>query len=250
MAAALKNYRNELIESLSRVDKVTEDLNGDEPSAVMKSKIASFQSKANDLNRTVDELCSEVNIERELDAANELREQRAEIKKRALEEETVAQEKYNSAKSKIEADMAMDRSARLKRLEEQELKNLRLDMDLRREARERADVLYSTDLSSTLRRLRERELDLERLHQSVSNSYERRRLYDAMRRIRVGRLSLSEQILDYDYRSARLARVLDAPPLYDGLATRYYSTPLYTAAPYPYYRYPYLGYPSTYRYYL
>eukprot|EP00040_Diaphanoeca_grandis_P001449 m.18581 g.18581 ORF g.18581 m.18581 type:complete len:250 (+) comp12092_c0_seq1:155-904(+) len=249
MAAALKSYRNELSESLSRLDKVAATMEESESDAgsLTKSKIASLQLKADDLNRTIDDICNEVNIERELKAANALREERASIKKTALEEETAAQEKYTSAKAAIEKDIAMDRSLRRQKLEDQELKNLRLEMDLRREARERADVLYSTDLSSTLRRLRERELDLERLHQSVSGSYERRRLYDALRRIRVGRLSLSEQILDYDYRSARLSRVLDTPALYDGLATRYYSTAVY---PSPYYRYPYLGYPHTYRYYL
>lgn len=78
----------------------------------------------------------------------------------------------------------------------------------------------------------------------MTSSNERRRLHDAVRRIRVGRLALSEQIVDYDYRGRRLAQALDLPTLHDGLSTRYYSSL------YPYYRnYPGTSYPYYYPYY-
>ena len=74
--------------------------------------------------------------------------------------------------------------------------------------------MYSSDLATTLRRLRELELDLESSRASVSSAYERRRLHDALRRIRSSRLSLGEQVLDYDYRGRRLGSLLESPALY------------------------------------
>lgn len=235
-----------LNDSVSRLDRAADRLrqtadavhqDGDS-SVYLKSKIARFQNKVDDLNRSVDELCSEIEIDKELAAANKLRDEKAHLKKKLIEEEVAAEDKYMSAKAKIEAEIALDRSIRQRRQEQNELEALRAELDVRRKARENAEVVYSSDLANTVRRLREREIELERVRAKLSSSYERRRLHDAIRRIRLGRLSLSEQVLDYDYRSRRLARLLDAPPLYTGLATRYYSDL------YPYYghRYPYYGY--------
>ena len=87
-------------------------------------------------------------------------------------------------------------------------------MEDRRRARETAEIVYSSDLATTLRRLRELELELDGSRAAASSAYERRRLHDALRRIRTSRLSLSEQMLDYDYRSRRLGSLLDSPTMY------------------------------------
>lgn len=247
----LRSQRDELNESLSRLDRAAEKLklgadgqDGVPPIGLLQTKIVRFQGKLEDLNHSIDDICNEMAIDAELSAATELRAERATIKQRALDEEAAAEAKYTSAKAKVEAELALDRSVRAQRREADELRTLRLEMDLRREARERAELLYTSDLSSTLRRLRSREADLERLRVSVTSANERRRLHDAVRRIRVGRLALSEQIVDYDYRGRRLARALDLPQLYDGLSTRYYSSL------YPYYRhYPGTSYPYYHPYY-
>lgn len=242
----LQSERSELTDSLSRLDKAAEKLTAsvaERPSGILKAKLVTFQDRLEDLNRSIDGICSEVAIDAELEAAAKLRDERAEIKKKAMADEAAAEARFNSAKFKIDAELDLDRSVRRQQREAEELASLRRDMDLRREARERAELLYSSDLASTLRRLRTRESDLERLRREVGSSYEKRRLHDAIRRIRVGRLALSEQISDYDYRGRRLASLLDLPPLYDGLATRYYSSL------YPYYRYyPGTGYPYYYGY--
>lgn len=242
--ADLQNERNELNETLARLDRAQELLkSSDNQTCGLKAKIGSFKNKLSDLNKSIDDICDEMAIEAELSAAAQLREERAEIKKKALDDEAAAEERFNSARRKIETEIELDRSIRQKQREADELEALRLEMDARRAARERSEILYSSDLASTLRRLRTREADLERLRREVSSAYEKRRLHDAIRRIRVGRLALSEQVVDYDYRGRRLASVLDLPPLYDGLSTRYYSSL------YPYYRYyPGTSYPYYYGY--
>lgn len=127
-------------------------------------------------------------------------------------------------------------------LQEEKLERLKAEVEARRKARESAELTYHTDLSATVRRLRELELDLEQTRTSVSTAYERRRLHDSLRRIRLSRLSLGEQLLDYDYCGRRLGSVLDAPSLYTGVASRAYDL-------YPYYRYTRSYYPYYSPYY-
>ena len=132
--------------------------------------------------------------------------------------------------------------------QEDRLAKLKAELEIRRKARENAELVYNTDLSATIRRLRELELDLETSRASVSSAYERRKLHDALRRIRVSRLALGEQLLDYDYANRRLGSVLDVPSLYTGVATRAYDLypyTRYTRSYYPYYSpyySPYYGY--------
>eukprot|EP00041_Stephanoeca_diplocostata_P007534 m.107422 g.107422 ORF g.107422 m.107422 type:complete len:260 (-) comp16922_c0_seq1:245-1024(-) len=248
--------RDPLNESVARLDDAAERLRTSarqddcNTSAYLKEKITRFQDKVDDLNRSVDELCSEIAIDKELSAANKLREDKAEMKRKLLEEEMAAENNYLNAKAKVEAEIALDRSMRQRRREEEELETLRAELEVRRKARENAEIIYSSDLANTIRRLRERELDLESVRANLTTSYERRRLHDAIRRIRLGRLSLAEQVYDYDYRGRRLARALDTPPLYTGLATRYYSDlyPYYSSNAGSAYRYPYYGYAYGYPY--
>lgn len=124
----------------------------------------------------------------------------------------------------------MDKSLRDSRRTEEKLAAQARELALRREARVRADLLYSSDLARTIARLEDRELALDRARSSLTSAYEKRRLHDAVRRIRLTRLSLADDLTDYDHRGRRLAALLDYPTLLDGVSTRYYDT----LAPYYY----------------
>jgi hypothetical protein len=135
-----------------------------------------------------------------------------------------------SAKAKISADVAYERATAEARLRGAEVERLRVEAQIKREARERAELVYSTDLSRAVSRLRAREAALDTARLSLTSAYDRQRMYDATRRLRLARVSLSDQLVDYDYRGRRLAALYDYPVLYDGLASRYYDT----LAPYRY----------------
>jgi hypothetical protein len=120
----------------------------------------------------------------------------------------------DKAQIEAEAEVAAEATVRARRIEEEHIQRLKEDLEARRKAREAAELVYSSDLATTLRRLRELELGLDGSRAAVSSAYERRRLHDALRRIRTSRLSLGEQALDNDYRSRRLGSLLDSPALY------------------------------------
>jgi hypothetical protein len=120
----------------------------------------------------------------------------------------------DKAQIEAEAEVAAEATVRARRIEEEHIQRLKEDLEARRKAREAAELVYSSDLATTLRRLRELELELDGSRAAVSSAYERRRLHDALRRIRTSRLSLGEQALDNDYRSRRLGSLLDSPALY------------------------------------
>ena len=109
------------------------------------------------------------------------------------------------AKARIDADIALERSIAAARRESDELEQARTELRLKREARERAELLYSSDIAATARRLRDREALLDRARGDLSSSYERQRLYDSIRRLRTARTSLTDQLIDFDTRSRRLA---------------------------------------------
>jgi len=204
----------------------------------LQSKIGGVHTKLDDLSASLDGLTSDLAVERELAAANALREERAAIKVAALAAEKEAESAYARAKARIEADLAFEKSLAAARAKEAELERIRTDLRIKRQARERAELLYSTDLSRAVRRLRERELLLDRARLDLTSSYERQRLYDSVRRLRLARISLSDQIVDYDYRGRRLAGLYDYPTLFDGVATRYYDVLSPYRSTYPYYSVP------------
>eukprot|EP00037_Helgoeca_nana_P032594 m.414591 g.414591 ORF g.414591 m.414591 type:complete len:275 (-) comp29377_c0_seq1:70-894(-) len=239
---------SELRASIARLDAATDRIrsnpDAESPHAQeFTSKLTKFSSQVTDLDRTVDDLCSSINVEREIAAAKALREEKAAIKKQMYEAEEAADRKYKEAISlaKLEAE-AVEQTLRSRRAEEDKLDRLREEMEVRRKAREQAERVYSTDLTATMRRLREMELELERTRTGVSTAYERRRLHDSLRRIRLSRFSLGELTMDYDYHGRRLAASLDAPSLYTGLASRAYDM-------YPYYRNTRSYYPYSTPYY-
>jgi hypothetical protein len=182
---------------------------------------------------------SEVAVERELAAAAALREDRAAIKASALAAEAQAESAYQRAKARIDADLAFEKSLDAARAKEAELERIRTDLRIKRQARERAELLYSTDLSRAVRRLRERETLLDAARLDLSSSYERQRMYDSVRRLRLARISLSDQLVDFDYRGRRLASLYDYPTLYDGVSTRYYDALYPYRGAYPYASSPY-----------
>mmetsp|Transcript_8447 Transcript_8447/g.21596 ORF Transcript_8447/g.21596 Transcript_8447/m.21596 type:complete len:269 (-) Transcript_8447:154-960(-) len=253
-ASASSPTKDELKASIARLDAATERLKdhrgGSPESDILADKLHRFSTQVEDLDKTVDDLCSSISVERELAAAKALREEKAAIRKKMLDEEEAAEKKYNEAIALAKAETeAVEESLRARKIEEAKLDQLRIDLEVRRKARASAELSYSSDLAATIRRLRDLEGELEGTRTSVASAYDRRRLHDALRRIRLSRLSLNEQILDYDYHGRRLATVYDAPSLYTGLASRAYDL-------YPYYRYtrsyyPYYSgyYPSYYRSY-
>jgi len=247
--ALIEGQRAELDATLSRLQAAADSAGpadggggggGGSAAAGLTTKLGDIQSQLDGVTASVSDMHSDLAVERELSAAKALRDERAAIKVAAASAEQEAENAYARAKARIEADLAFEKSLTVARAKEAELERIRTDLRIKRQARERAELLYSTDLSRAVRRLRERELCLDRARLDLTSTYERQRLYDSVRRLRLARISLSDQIVDYDYRGRRLAGLYDYPALYDGVATRYYDVlSPYTAAAYPYYSTPY-----------
>lgn len=240
--ALIEGQRNELDATLTRLQAAADAESGGGGAASadgLKERIGNIQTKLDGVADQVDDVSSDLAVERELAAAKALREERSAIKAAALAAEKEAENAYARAKARIEADLAFEKSLAAATAKEAELERIRTDLRIKRQARERAELLYSTDLSRAVRRLRERELVLDRARLDLTSTYERQRLYDSVRRLRLARISLSDQIVDYDYRGRRLATLYDYPTLYDGIATRYYDVLSPYRASYPYYSTPY-----------
>ena len=77
-----------------RLDRAQELLKAaDSPTGELKAKIGTFKNKLCDLNKSIDDMCSEIAIDAELAAAAKLRDERAEIKKKALDDEVAAEQR-------------------------------------------------------------------------------------------------------------------------------------------------------------
>lgn len=240
-----RQSQNQMEACHAAIEKITAQIDSDAASEAagassFKAKVSAVSAQAADVAAKAEELqgmCSDAAIEAELKAVNALRKEQARIKAEHLDAEAKAESAYQRAKARVEADIALERSLSAARLQEAELSRARTELRIKREARERAELLYSTDLNRAITRLRERELSIDRARSLLSSTYERQRLYDSVRRMRLARTSLADELTSFDYRSRRLSTLYDYPTLYPSVATRYYdyAHPYRYSSLYPYY---------------